>query len=148
MMLQDTQQALWVAVPFYGAVQIIDLPTLPIQEDISEVIQLPPQERISERAADSTRQCSRTSDSKTIVVVNFIPLKRVLSAPWNRLSMFPVPQIPVKNCEGREDHSTGLGSEAHRGVKIVGASDPRTIFRSRGDHSAGAGFNSSPSEAI
>ena len=32
--------------------------------------------------------------------------------------MFPVPQIQVKNCEGREDHSTGLGSEEHRGAKL------------------------------
>ena len=45
--------------------QIVDVPTPQIQEEIAAVIQLIPQERVSERILEQTRRCCSPSDSRT-----------------------------------------------------------------------------------
>ena len=46
--------------------QIVDVPTPQIQEEIAAVIQVIPQERVSERILEQTRRCSSPLDSRTI----------------------------------------------------------------------------------
>ena len=46
--------------------QIVDVPTSQIQEEIAAVIQVIPQERVSESIPEQTRRCSSPSDSRMI----------------------------------------------------------------------------------